>query len=146
MDWTGDNDVLYALGLGKNSVLTRLSAPLLERARQLYNHQQSKVRLFGEFSYQAGTWRVPRRVIVKVEVTAQGENLRYVVINMADAQPKAAYEDIYSARGQAENYIKGHRLYLRSDRTSCHRFQANQLRLFLHSAFSCLCIAAHHAA
>ena len=134
MDWTEDNNVFYALGLGKNSVLTQLSAPLLEKAKELYNHRQSKVRLFGEFSYQAGTWRAPRRVIVKAEVTAQGENLRYVVINMADAQPKDAYDNIYSPRGQAENYIKGHKLYLHSDRTSCHRFQANQLRLFLHSA------------
>jgi hypothetical protein len=33
-----------------------------------------------------------------------------------------------------ENEIKDHKLYLKSDRTSCHRFAANQMRLFLHSA------------
>lgn len=134
MDWAEDNGVLYALGLGKNSVLTQLSAPLLERAQELYDYRQSKVRLFGELSYQAGSWRAPRRVIIKAEVTARGENPRYVVTNMSDAKPQAAYDDIYSPRGQSENYIKGHKLHLRSDRTSCHCFQANQLRLFLHSA------------
>ena len=29
--------------------------------------------------------------------------------------------------------IKEHKRYLKSDRTSCHKFEANQLRLFLHS-------------
>jgi hypothetical protein len=33
-----------------------------------------------------------------------------------------------------ENYIKDHKLFLHSDRTSCHKFEANQFRLFLHSA------------
>jgi hypothetical protein len=33
-----------------------------------------------------------------------------------------------------ENYLKDHKLFLRSDRTSCHKFEANQFRLFLHSA------------
>jgi hypothetical protein len=32
-----------------------------------------------------------------------------------------------------ENMIKEHKLYTRSDRTSCHRWEANQFRLFLHS-------------
>ena len=29
--------------------------------------------------------------------------------------------------------IKEHKLYTKSDRTSCHRWEANQFRLFLHS-------------
>ena len=32
-----------------------------------------------------------------------------------------------------ENMIKEHKLYTKSDRTSCHRWAANQFRLFLHS-------------
>ena len=31
------------------------------------------------------------------------------------------------------NMIKEHKLYTKSDRTSCHRWEANQFRLFLHS-------------
>ena len=30
--------------------------------------------------------------------------------------------------------IKDHKTYLKSDRTSCNKFEANQLRLFMHSA------------
>jgi hypothetical protein len=33
-----------------------------------------------------------------------------------------------------ENESKDHKLYLKSERTSCHRFEAHQVRLFLHSA------------
>jgi hypothetical protein len=32
-----------------------------------------------------------------------------------------------------ENLIKEHKLYTKSDRTSCHRWEANQFRLFLHT-------------
>ena len=35
--------------------------------------------------------------------------------------------------GKMENMIKEHKLYTRSDRTSCHRWEANQFRLFLHT-------------
>ena len=53
---------------------------------------------------------------------------------MEQARTQVVYRQLYCARGQAENEIKDHKLYLKSDRTSCHRFEANQLRLFLHSA------------
>ena len=33
-----------------------------------------------------------------------------------------------------ENFIKNHKTFLHSHRTSCHTFTANQFRLFLHSA------------
>jgi hypothetical protein len=42
------------------------------------------------------------------------------------------YEKVYCARGRKENLIKDMKLYTRSDRTSCHRWEANQFRLFLH--------------
>jgi hypothetical protein len=42
------------------------------------------------------------------------------------------YEKVYCARGCKENLIKDMKLYTRSDRTSCHRWEANQFRLFLH--------------
>ena len=50
------------------------------------------------------------------------------------AAPKLLYERVYCARGRMENMIKEHKLYTKSDRTSCHRWEANQFRLFLHTA------------
>jgi Transposase DDE domain group 1 len=65
---------------------------------------------------------------------AHGVNPRFVVTDLAQAGAKVLYRHIYCMRGQAENEIKDHKRYLKSDRTSCHRFAANPCRLFLHSA------------
>ena len=41
---------------------------------------------------------------------------------------------MYCQRGEMENRIKEQQLGLFADRTSCHRFLANQFRLLLSSA------------
>jgi len=73
-------------------------------------------------------------VVAKVEVNGNGKNVRFVVTDMENAKATVLYKHIYCARGKDELYIKDHKLYLKSDRTSCHRFEANQFRVFLHSA------------
>ena len=93
-----------------------------------------KSKLYTTFFYQAGSWLEPRRIICKVEVSDAGENMRFIVTNLKTPRTAWIYETIYCGRGQMENYIKDHKLFLHSDRTSCHRFEANQFRVFLHSA------------
>ena len=82
----------------------------------------------------SGAWVRSRRVVIKVEVSDQGVTPRFVVTDLEQARTKVLYQHIYCARGQAENESKDHKLYLKSDRTACHRFAANQFRLLLHSA------------
>jgi hypothetical protein len=105
-----------------------------ETSRKAAAPESMKVKLYTEFAYQAETWSAPRRIICKVEVSEQGENLRFVVTNLQHSRKAYIYETIYCGRGQMENYIKDHKLFLHSDRTSCHKFEANQFRLLLHSA------------
>ena len=93
-----------------------------------------KAKLYTTFSYQAESWSAPHRIICKAEVSEEGDNLRFVVTNLETPRNQWIYETIYCGRGQMENSIKDHKLFLQSDRTSCHRFAANQFRLFLHSA------------
>ena len=45
-----------------------------------------------------------------------------------------------------ENMIKEHKTYLASDRTSCHRWEANQFRLLLHTAAYWLMLDLRNAA
>ena len=130
--WCERHNVEYVVGLAKNARLTALSAPLQAQAEAHYQATQQKVRLFGEFAYQAGNWDRERRVIVKAEHTSKGANPRYVVTNVA-GEPQALYEEEYCARGKAENRIKEQQLDLFSDRTSCHGWWANQFRLLLSS-------------
>ena len=53
---------------------------------------------------------------------------------MEQARTQVVYRQLCCARGQMENETKDPKRYLKSDRTSCHRFEANQCRVFLHLA------------
>ena len=124
----------YVTGLTSNAVLQELAREVVEQAQRAYAYSGHKVTRFHSTRSQAGTWSRSRRVVITVEVCEQGVNTRCVVTNLEQARTKVLYQQIYCARGQAENEIKDHKLYLQSDRTSCHRFEANQFRLLLHSA------------
>jgi hypothetical protein len=113
---------------------SKRKSSLADAFRNTDSTQRMKVKLYTEFSYQAETWSKPRRVICKVEVSEEGENIRYIVTNLKLSRKAYIYETIYCGRGQMENYIKDHKRFLHSDRTSCHKFEANQFRVFLHSA------------
>ena len=124
----------YVTGLTSNRVVQKLAHEVVAQAKRAYARDGGKVTRFHSIRYQAGTWSRPRRVVIKVEVSAQGVNTRFVVTDHEQARAKVLYRQLYCARGQAENEIKDHKRYLKSDRTLCHRFEANQFRLFLHSA------------
>jgi len=133
-DFCAQQAIRFALGQAGNSRLNALVQPLLEQAHALYQSQQHPVRLFTTATYQADTWSTPQRIVCKVEVADQGDNVRFVVTNLRSSQPSFIYRTIYCARGRMEGFIKNHKRFLHSDRTSCHRFEANQCRLLLHSA------------
>jgi hypothetical protein len=124
----------YVTGLTSNAVLQELAQEVVEQAKRAYARWGRKVTRFHSTRYQAQTWSLSRRVVIKVEVSEQGVNTRFVVTDMEQARTQVLYQHLYCARGQAENDIKEHKLDLKSDRTACHRFAANQLRLLLHSA------------
>ncbi len=141
--------IIYTIGLITNAQLKRLNAENLKQAWEIFAQQQQQaveqspldatvkktlatVRRLHEFSYQAGSWSQPRRVIAKSEITRQGENQRFVVTNH-DLPAEAGYE-FYTARGDFENRIKEFKLDIKADRLSCTQFLDNQFRLFLHVA------------
>ena len=123
----------FILGQAINKKLKALGAPLMELAAALAEQTDEPVRLFDSF-YRAGSWSRPRIIIYKAEITQGKTNPRFVVTNIRNRTPKFLYEKVYCARGRMEGFIKNHKTFLHSDRTSCHRFPANQFRLFLHSA------------
>jgi Transposase DDE domain group 1 len=133
MRWCDSNGVGYLLGLAKNPVLQREAQFWIEAAKRLFEKTGQTQRVFGSFAYKASTWDRPRRVIVKAEHTAQGPNPRFITVNVP-GDPQELYEDVYCQRGEMENRIKEQQLDLFADRTSCHRFLANQFRLLLSSA------------
>jgi Transposase DDE domain group 1 len=133
MRWCDSHGIGYILGLAKNPALERAARDEIERAERQFRGTGLPQRVFGSFAYAAKSWDRRRRVIVKAEHTSQGKNPRFVVANVP-GDPRELYEDVYCQRGEAENRIKEQQLDLFADRTSCHRFVANQFRLLLSSA------------
>jgi hypothetical protein len=136
MDWcTGQaGRVHFLTGLSGNVALHKLADTTIRSAGRLFAASGQPVKRYHSFEYKAKSWTHPQRVIVKVEVSSMGTNIRYVVTDMRGVRTQSLYENGYCARGAMELRIKEHKLYLKSDRMSCHRFKANQFRLFLHSA------------
>jgi hypothetical protein len=128
------DNISYVTGFTSYSTLDKFSEATLENAKSMFKRSHRNVKLYHSFFYKAASWNKSQRVIVKVEVSDKGVNTRYIVTDMFNAKAKALYEDVYCKRGSMELYIKNHKTYLKSDRTSCHSFKANQFRLFLHSA------------
>ena len=125
-------DCSYVFGLAGNTKLQALAAPWCEDAalRRLIG-AKDKLRRFHQSVYRAGSWDKERRIIARVEATSKGADVRFIVTNLP-GKARWLYEKAYCARGNAENLIKDMKTYTKSDRTSCHRWQANQFRLLLH--------------
>jgi len=142
MDLLESQGCCYILGLPVNARLKKIAQPWCEdaatrrasqRSGQRSGGDKTKVRRFFQTPYGAKSWSRERRVIARVEATNLGSDVRFVVTNL-EGRSRHLYEKVYCARGRMENLIKEHKLYTKSDRTSCHRWEANQFRLFLHTA------------
>lgn len=122
--------VHYIIGLQKNVLLQQWVQMAELMLAEQYEAAGVKQRLIGEFSYAARSWDRPRRVIARLEYGALGANPRFVVTSL-QGEPTELYEQLYCARGEAENRIKEAQIDLFGRRASCHKYQANQLRLLL---------------
>jgi len=133
MEFLEDQGCGYIFGLSGNARLSKIGQPWCEDAAVRRVRQgKDRVRRFFQTGYQAKSWSRERKIIARVEATSKGSDIRFIVTNLS-GKAKALYERVYCARGRMENMIKEHKLYTKSDRTSCHRWEANQFRLFLHT-------------
>jgi hypothetical protein len=136
----------YILGLSTNARLAPMAQPWAEdAATRRALSKKEKVRRFHQATYQARSWPKSRKIVARAEATGMGSDVRFVVTNLPGTA-KVLYEKVYCVRGRMENMIKDMKLYTRSDRTSCHRWEANQFRLFLHMAAYWLLLSLRAAA
>jgi hypothetical protein len=135
MDWCEANAVDFVFGLSGNDRLRGLVEPVADDVRVRRAEADAAVlRRYSETRYAAKSWHAERRVAARIEATAQGLDIRYVVTSLTHGSAEWVYDSLYCARGQAENLIKLHKAQLASDRTSCRSPRANQMRLVLHTA------------
>ena len=137
MSWCEQTDgVDFVIGLARNSRLTsQIGSALDERAEEV-KATGVPSRSFHELRYRTKkSWSCERRVVAKAEVLVGKTNPRFVVTSLGCTELEASelYKDLYCARGDMENRIKEQQLDLYADRTSCHNWWSNQLRLMLSS-------------
>ena len=121
-------EVKYAIRLPANDNLQRNITELLKRPVGRPSYKPA-VR-FKSFLYQAASWTMLRRVVAKVEFHC-GElfpRVGFIVTNLGTSSQ--AVVRFYNKRGTAEQWIKEERAVAMT-RLSCHRFRANEVRLWL---------------
>jgi hypothetical protein len=124
-------DFKYAIRLPANQILQERIAYLLKRP---VGRPPIEVRrYYAGFSYQAQSWKTPRRVVTKVE-WHPGElypRVGFIVTNMV--RPAERVVAFYNQRGTAEQWIKEGKNAVKWTRLSCCSFTANAVRLQLHA-------------
>jgi hypothetical protein len=131
-EWCEHEGLTYVISLPKNDRLLAQALPWCASSSLIHQVTRQKAQCYGQFQYAAKTRSHMRRVTVKAEYLRKGENCRFVVTNAEDPTPLDIYR-FYRQRGDMENRIEELKNHLKSDRTSCSSFLANQFRLFLHS-------------
>jgi len=123
--------IKYAMRLPANQVLQNRIGYLLKRP---VGRPPNEVRrYFANFTYLAGSWTKPRRVIAKVE-WHPGElypRVGFIVTNMS--RPAERVVAFCNKRGTAEQWIKEGKGAIKWARLSCRMFAANAVRLELHA-------------
>src|SRR6202011_357301 len=121
----------YAIRLRANMVLQEEIGYLLKRPVGRPPHEVR--RYYASFSYQAQSWKKPRRVVAKVE-WHPGElypRVGFIVTNLA--RPAERVVAFYNQRGTCEQWIKEGKGAVKWTRLSCRSFAANSVRLQLHA-------------
>jgi hypothetical protein len=117
-----EDNIEYVMGIGTNNVFKERTAKLKTKAEARYQRVQHSIQVRTSFWHRARSWDHRRRILVKIDVTAMGTNIRFMATNR-----KGSAKDLvkwYDQRGEAENRIKELQLGMYADRLSCHRFRS----------------------
>jgi len=102
-----DNDVKYAIRLKINSTLLKLAQDEDEALAGATRFNMIDYAVtYGEFFYQASSWRAPRRVVFKIEkpYNQMTHMYTFIVTNMEELGHWQVI-DYYCNRGRMENFI-----------------------------------------
>ena len=102
-----DNDVKYAIRLKINSTLLKLAQDGDEALAGATRFNMIDYAVtYGEFFYQASSWRAPRRVVFKIEkpYNQMTHMYTFIVTNMEELGHWQVI-DYYCNRGRMENFI-----------------------------------------
>lgn len=115
--WQADHDRIRALPAKE-----RMDAEKAQSARH--------VRQIVEIMHNGKGWEQDRRLIVRVDYSDRGLDVRCVVTNKKLGLPETIYEESYCKRSRIEMFIKENKSQCRVP-LSCQEFTANQFRFVL---------------
>jgi hypothetical protein len=138
--WCERHGVQFIVGMPKNKRLERAIEKDVARAKELFEQTGKIQRIHTRFEYAAKSWKVKRTMVARIEYNKHGASVRFIATNV-NGYSKRLYDKLYCPRGDMENKIKQQKLDLFSDRTSCHLFVSNQMRLIF-SSFAYILIQA----
>ncbi len=133
LSWLDGEHIVYTLGIGSNSILDELSANFVHAMERSYEYTRTPQKSYTSLRYAAKSWDHKRRIVVKVEVTALGTNVRYVVTTRG-RRSQEVYEWYIQRGGTSEDFIEELKNGFQGDRLSCRTFDANFFRLLEHTA------------
>ncbi len=127
-DYCESKRVTYFIRLPQNETLKEIIRDDLRRPAGRWPRSDVKIRFF-DFQYQAMSWSKPRRVVCKIEwhLDELFPRVGFIVTNSSLFSKEVV--KTYNGRANVENRIKEGKNTLRWDKTSCHKFDANQARL-----------------
>src|SRR5277367_4837435 len=113
MEGAEGDGVDYIFGFAGNTTLDALVAETADNLR--FHHavksSQTKLRTYASFTYQAGSWTRPRKVVARLECSLQPDaggttsngmrqevDIRYVVTSLKGSA-QHLYENVYCQRG-----------------------------------------------
>lgn len=133
MAWCEAAGHFYVLGLARNARLERHIADALDEVQRKHDKSGDPERIFRDFDWSTlDSWSRKRRIVAKAEHLRGGKsNPRFVVTNLSRRSwsAKRLYEELYCARGEAENRIKEQQLDLFGTRLSTQTMQGNRVRM-----------------
>jgi hypothetical protein len=109
MDWRNGPATCSASPAIKSS---RQGSPIWPKTLCRVQGEADNVRRFATFRYGARNWKRERHIIVRIEASGQGADVRFGVINLTSV-PRWLYKAVPCQRGQAENFDQGAQAALR---------------------------------
>ncbi len=128
------NGCSYAIRLKQNQSLLKMAAAddalLYEQTK---SDQISYAVTYGEFFYQAGSWKYPRRVAYKIEKPyGQMVHMHTFIVTNMDMEAEKIIQ-FYCGRGKMENYIKECKSGFDFSSVSSHLKTVNANRMQIHA-------------
>lgn len=97
----------YIIGFAINSKFLEIAAPWRIQCDMRRSSRKPTVRRFHQLPYRAREWSRPRKPVARVEATALGIDVRFIVTNL-EGRSKTLYEKVSCARGKRREFDRGH--------------------------------------